>query len=129
MPQLRQPMTLIDKSLQECVNLYCRAFERWIVKLNAATQSGISAPLISSQRVLLEWRQIQRSLWKLPYSLRDMISAQLMMKFADRIRNYDSTVRKLNVSFGMKTNTTNSALKCFTLYDYVRLFIRDFHRS
>jgi hypothetical protein len=127
MPQLRQPMTLIDKSLQECVNLYCRAFERWIVELNAAAQFGRSAPLITSLSVLLEWRQIQRSLWNLPYSLRDMISAQLMMKFADRIRNYDSTVSKLNVSFGMKTNTTNCALTCYALYDYVRLFIRDFH--
>jgi hypothetical protein len=86
-----------DKSLQERVNLYCGACERWIVELNAAAQSGRLAYFITSRSVLRECHQMQRSLSDLEHSIIEMMSPQLTRKFADLITKYDSTFCKLNL--------------------------------
>jgi hypothetical protein len=69
------------------------------VKLRAAAQSSILAYWITTWSVLRECRQIQQSLSELPHGLLEMMSPQLTRKFANIIRNYNSTVRKLKSRF------------------------------
>ncbi|PNF33102.1 hypothetical protein B7P43_G15751 [Cryptotermes secundus] len=90
MPQLKQPMPLQDKCLQECVNLYCGACVRWISKLLQAQISSRRVYLITTRSVLAECCQIRRSLSELPYFVIEMMSPQLTSKFADMIINYDN---------------------------------------
>jgi hypothetical protein len=42
MPQFRQPMTLLDMSIQKYVNLYCGTCRRWISKFYAATERKLA---------------------------------------------------------------------------------------
>ncbi|PNF41062.1 hypothetical protein B7P43_G07664 [Cryptotermes secundus] len=91
MLQLKQPMTLTDKSVEECVNLYCGACVRWISELRQAEVSSRREYWISTLRVLAECRQIERSLSELPHIIIEMMSPQLTRKFADLIYDYDKT--------------------------------------
>ncbi|PNF26387.1 hypothetical protein B7P43_G17334, partial [Cryptotermes secundus] len=88
MPQLKLPMTLKDKCLQECVNLYCGVLTRWISKLRQAEASNRAAYGIAKDIILAECRQIERSLSEFPYFVIEMMSPQLTRKFADMIINY-----------------------------------------
>jgi hypothetical protein len=93
MPQLKQPMTLKDKSLPEYVNLYCGTCERWISKLRQAQATGRLAYWNMTWSVLAECRQIERSLSEFPYSIIEMMSPQLTRKFAKMIGAYDYETR------------------------------------
>jgi hypothetical protein len=89
MPQLKQPMTLKDKSLQECVNLYCGTCERWISQLCQAQGTGRLAYWNMRWSVLAECRQIQQSLSEFPCFILEMMSPQLTKKFANMIETYN----------------------------------------
>jgi hypothetical protein len=89
MPQLKQPMTLKDKSLQECVNLYCGTCESWISKLRQAQATSRLAYWNMRWSVLAECRQIERTLSQCSDSVIKMMSPQLTIKFAWMIEGFD----------------------------------------
>jgi hypothetical protein len=93
MPQLRQPRTLKDISVQMYVNLYCGACEKWISQLYAAAKSSSSDYSSISRSVEAECQQIKRSLSDLPYSLLEIISPQLTRKFEYMIYDYHRNTR------------------------------------
>jgi hypothetical protein len=94
MPQLKQPMTLKDKSLQDCVHLYCGACERWISKLRQAQATGRLAYWNMTWSVLAECRQIERNLSEFPCFMIEMMSPQLTRNFAELIWGYSSDYRR-----------------------------------
>jgi hypothetical protein len=99
MPQLKQPMTQKDKSLQECVNLYCGTCERWISKLRQAQATGRLAYWNMKWSVLADCRQIERSLSEFPYFIIEMMSPQLTRKFAKMIEEYNDDYPDFNPRF------------------------------
>ncbi|PNF28904.1 hypothetical protein B7P43_G01811 [Cryptotermes secundus] len=99
MPHLKQPMSLKDKCLQECVNLYCGACVRWISKISHPEASNRRAYQIREGIVLAECRQIERSLSELPYFVIQMMSPQLTRKFADMIINYNYKHQDIPIVF------------------------------
>jgi hypothetical protein len=123
-------MTLTDKSLQECVNLYCGACERWTVELLAAAKSSKSVYCNKICSVMGECCQIEIfvELSDLPSSLREMMSPQLTRKFANLIRNFNSKVRKLNLSFWNEVEHYNLcvAMFCSVLTPYVYQYNEEF---
>jgi hypothetical protein len=99
MPQLKQPMTLKDKSLQECVILYRGSCERWISKMRQAQETGRIAYFNMTWSVLAECRQIKRSLSELPYLTIEMMSPQLTSEFAEIIGYYILQYRNFPLGF------------------------------
>jgi hypothetical protein len=93
------PMTLKDKSLQECVNFYCGTCVRWISELRQAQATGRLAYWNMKWSVLAECRQIERSLAEFPSLKIEMMSPQLTRKFGEMIGIYNFEYRYVYLSF------------------------------
>ncbi|PNF28291.1 hypothetical protein B7P43_G05442, partial [Cryptotermes secundus] len=113
MPQLKQPMPLKDKCLQECVDLYCVALARWISKLRRAEASRKISSRNTEGNVLAECRQIKRNLSAFPYFVIEMMSPQLTRKFADMIYAYKDKTSQLKHRFWNKESRNSLYIAMF----------------
>jgi hypothetical protein len=113
MPQLKQPMTLEDKGLQACVNLYCGTCKRWLSKLRQAQKTSSSAYRNMTSNVLVACLQIERSISEFPYSIIEMMSPQLTRKFAEMIEFYNYEYRYSNPRFGIEERHNNVCTAMF----------------
>jgi hypothetical protein len=113
MSQLKQLMTLKDKSLQECVNHYCGTCERYISKLRQAEKSSRLAYWNMTWSMLAECRQIERSLSEFPYLILEMTSPQLTRKFAKMIKAYTYEYRYLEPRFWTEESRKSVCIAMF----------------
>jgi bacterioferritin-associated ferredoxin len=112
MPQLREPGTLQDISVQKHVKFYCGACKRWISQLVAAARSRRSAYSKTSRSVEAECQEIKRSLSELSCSLLEMISPQLTRKFTSTIVDYNYKIRFLKSRSWIKRKWTQEFVHC-----------------
>jgi hypothetical protein len=99
MPQLKQPMTMQDRLLQEVVTLLRRICESWTVKLYAAAQCDRESFVRRTHIVLYQCDRVREILVDLTKPVLDKFIPKLARTFLDNIVGYDLSVRILEHRF------------------------------